>query len=174
MTLELIAFIASILFGILLYWRESNSNAIYRFFNKLINSKKLQMKANDKTGFVYQQRFLLRFVFVTFLFLVLMLISKFLIPINYATISMFASAIVGTLLGTYVANMVFKSTEIIDEKSDSIEEIVHTTIDKGKDFMDEVLHKEDTVKEIKEETKPEAPKVEEKSARERLKDKGLL
>ena len=174
MTLELIAFIASILFGILLYWRESSSNAIYRFFNKLINSKKLQMKANDKTGFVYQQRFLLRFVFVTFLFLVLMLISKFLIPINYATISMFASAIVGTLLGTYVANMVFKSTEIIDEKSDSIEEIVHTTIDKGKDFMDEVLHKEDTVKEIKEKTKPKAPKVEEKSARERLKDKGLL
>ena len=170
MTLELIAFVASILFGILLYWRESNSNAIYRFFNKLLNTKKLQMKATDKTGFIYQQRFLLRFVFVTFLFLVILLVSRFLIPIDFATVSMFASAIVGTLLGTYLANLVFKSTEIIDEKSEAIEDIVHDTIDKGKGLLDEVIHKEETIKEEIKET----PKVEEKSARERLKDKGLL
>jgi len=174
MTLELIAFVAAILFGILLYWRESNSNRVYRFFNKIINSRNLQMKANDRTGFVYQQKFLLRLVFITSLFLVILLVIRFLIPINYATISMFASAIVGTLGGTYLANFVFKSGELIDEKSDSIEDIVHDTIEKGKDFIEEIKGNDDVDKELKAAPKKEIPKVEEKSARERLKDKGLL
>ena len=60
MTLELIVFIASILFGALIYWRESNGNALYRFFNKIMYSKDLQMKSDDKTGFVYQQKFIIR------------------------------------------------------------------------------------------------------------------
>jgi len=173
MTLELIAFVASILFGILLYWRESNGNNLYRFFNKLINSKELQMKPNDKTGFVYQQKLLLRVVFITLLFLVLMLVLRFLIPINYATISLFASSIVGTLIGTYVANFVFKSGEVIDEKSDSLEDVVHDTIEKGKDFIEDIRGKDEEIEELKEEPKKET-EIEEKSARDRLKDKGLL
>jgi len=173
MTLELIAFVASILFGILLYWRESNGNGLYRFFNKLINSKELQMKPDDKTGFVYQQKLLLRVVFITFLFLVLLLVLRFLIPINYATISMFASSIVGTLVGTYLANLVFKSGELIDEKSDSLEDVVHDTIEKGKDFIEDIKGKDKVIEELKEEP-PKEIEVEEKSARERLKDKGLL
>ena len=43
MTLELIVFIASILFGAVIFWRESQGNKMYRFFNKLMNSKELQM-----------------------------------------------------------------------------------------------------------------------------------
>jgi len=174
MTLELIAFVAAILFGILIYWRESNGNRIYRFFNRLMNSKELQMKSTDRTGFVYQQKFLLRLVFITFLFLVILLVMRFLIPINYATISMFASSIVGTLTGTYLANLVFKSGELIDEKSDSIEDVVHDTIEKGKDFIEEIKGNDEAVKELKEEAQTDKPKAEEKSARERLKDKGLL
>ena len=50
MTLELIVFIASILLGILLYWRESNGNGFYRFINKLVNSKELQMKPLELVG----------------------------------------------------------------------------------------------------------------------------
>ena len=69
LTFELIIFIASILFGILWYWRESNGNGLYRFFNKILNSKELQMKSTEKKGFVYKQSLLLRFVFVTFIFL---------------------------------------------------------------------------------------------------------
>ena len=45
MTLEIVVFIAAALFGILIYWRESNNNSVYRFFNKLGNAKKLQMIA---------------------------------------------------------------------------------------------------------------------------------
>jgi len=119
MTIELIVFIVAILFGVLVYWRESNGNGLYRFVNKIVNSKELQMKADDRTGFVFQQKFLLRLVYVTFLFIVVMLVLKFLIPINYATVSIFASSIVGTVLGTYLANFVLKSGKIVDEKSES-------------------------------------------------------
>ena len=171
MTLELIIFIASILFGALIYWRESNGNGLYRFFNKLMYSKELQMKSTDKTGFVYQQKFIIRLVFIGFLFIIGIVITRFLIPINIATISMFASMIVGTLIGTYLANFIFKSSEVIDEKSDSIEDMVHDTIEKGKDFIEDLKTKD--AEEVAEDLKA-TPKVEEKSARERLKDKGLL
>ncbi|MGJ8551205.1 hypothetical protein [Winogradskyella wichelsiae] len=171
MTLELIIFTAAILFGIFIYWRESRNNGLYRFFNKLINSKALQMKATDKTGFVYQQSFLLRLVFVGFLFLIGILIIRFLVPIDVATISIFASMIVGTLIGTYLANFIFKSSEVIEEQTESLEDMVHDTIEKGKDFIEDLKHDEpEVIENIKEDT----PKVEEKSARERLKDKGLL
>ncbi|MEL0456179.1 hypothetical protein WJN01_08080 [Flavobacteriaceae bacterium SZ-1-7] len=171
MTLELIIFIGSILFGALLYWRESHGNKLYRFFNKLMYSKELQMKATDKTGFVYQQKFIVRLVFIGFLFLIGIVVTRFLIPIDLATISIFASMIVGTLLGTYLANVIFKSSEVIEQKSHSLEDVVHDTIEKGKDFIEDLKTKD--AKEI-EEVKPDKPKAEEKSARERLKDKGLL
>ena len=82
--------------------------------------------------------------------------------------------IVGTILGTYLANFIFKSSKVIDEKSDSLEGMVHDTIEKGKDFIEDIKGKEEPVTELKEVPQKERPKVEEKSARERLKDKGLL
>ena len=172
LTFELIVFIAAILFGIILYWRESRGNGLYRFFNKLLNSKELQMKATDKKGFIYQQSFLLRLVFITFLFLIGIIISRFLIPITLTTISLFASMTVGTLVGTYIAGFIFKSSEVIDEKSDSLEDMVQNTIEKGKDFIEDLQQKDEKVEEVKE--IKEHVKKEEKSARERLKDKGLL
>ncbi|PHR69243.1 MAG: hypothetical protein COA67_10970 [Lutibacter sp.] len=174
MTLELIIFIAAVLFGIILYWRESSGNGVYRFFNKLMNSKELQMKPFDKKGFVYQQSFLLRLVFISALFLVAIVVTQFLIPISLATISIFASMIVGTLVGTYIAGMIFKSSEVIDEKSDSLEDLVHDTIEKGKDFIEDLQHKNDNTVTSSAVEKKENIIKEEKSARERLKDKGLL
>lgn len=173
MTLELIIFIAAILFGAVIYWRESQTNAVYRFFNKLMNSKELQMKADNKKGFVYQQNFLLRLVFITAFFLVGILITRFLIPIDLATISLFASMIFGTLLGTYVAGFIFKSSEVIEEQSDSLEDKFNEVLEKGKDFVENIQTKE-VEKTEKIEAKKEAPKKAEKSARERLKDKGFL
>jgi|GEM_PF-359924 len=184
-TLELMAFIASVLFGILLYWRESSSNRLYRFFNKLMYSKELQMKKSDKTGFVYQQRLALRFIFITVLYLILLLIFRFVLPINVGTVSIFASGIVGAVIGSYLANFIFTSSEVIDEQSDSIGESLKDTIDKGKELLADMKEKvEGKEKELANsnpvaentpkatEKKPEA--APEKSARERLKDKGLL
>ncbi len=173
MTLELIAFIASILFGVLWYWRESKGNKIYRLFNKLLNSKKLQMQPNDRTAFVYKQSFLLRFVFISLFFLVIILLVKFLIPIDYATISMFASSIVGTLVGTYLAGLVFKSRDLIKDNSDAVEETLNDTVEKGKDFIEDVFNR-DKVVDKEEPIIEDDPDDDGKSARDRLKDKGLL
>lgn len=173
MTLEIIIFIASILFGAILYWRESQENKFYRFFNKLMNSRELQMKPTDKKGFLYQQNFFIRLVFITFLFLIGILITRFLIPIDLATISLFASMIFGTLLGTYLAGFIFKSSEIIDEQSENLEDKFDEVLEKGKDFIQDIKAKEpDAIERAQEEIEP--PKKQEKSARERLKDKGYL
>jgi len=173
MTLELIIFIASILFGAVIFWRESQGNGVYRFFNKLMNSKELQMVATDKKGFVYQQSFFLRLVFIIALFLVGILITRFLIPIDLATISLFASMIFGTLVGTYVAGFIFKSSEVIEEQSESLEDKFQDVIEKGKDFIEDLQTKEtNEVEEVEGEN--EVPKTDQKSARERLKDKGFL
>jgi len=173
MTLELIIFIASILFGAIIFWRESQGNGVYRFFNKLMNSKELQMQASDKKGFVYQQSFLLRLVFITSLFLFGIVITRFLIPIDLATISLFASMIFGTLVGTYLAGFIFKSSAIIDEQSESLEDKFQDVIGKGKDFIEDIKAKEPVAIE-KAQVEIEKPKEQEKSARERLKDKGFL
>lgn len=179
MSLEIIAFIASILFGIVLYWRESKSNKVYRFFNKIFYSKELQMPPNSKKGFLYQQSFLMRLVYVAVLFLAGILIARFLIPIDLMTISLFASSMFGTLLGTYLANFVFKSSEVIDEKGDSLMDAVKETVEKGKDFIQELESKDkkgdaETSRGVEESQSEAKPEVNKTSARDRLKDKGLM
>ncbi|MBU2921254.1 hypothetical protein KO504_07850 [Winogradskyella psychrotolerans] len=174
MSLEIIVFIAAILFGIVLYWRESKSNKVYRFFNKIFYSKELQMPKSSTKGFLYQQSFLMRLVYIGVLFLVGIVVVRFVIPIDLATISLFASSIFGTLLGTYLANFVFKSSEVIDEKSDSLLDAVKDTVEKGKDFIHDLESKDAKVEtEVKQEIKSK-PEVEKTSARDRLKDKGLM
>lgn len=174
MTLELIFFITAILFGIVLYWTESKGNSLYRFINKVFNSKEIQMKANDERGFVYKQPFVLRLVFVSIFFLLFFILVQFLIPIQMAVVSIFASMIVGTLIGTYLATLIFKSSEIIEEQADNIEDFVQDTFEKGKDFVEELTDDNDVKAEKSEVKTEEKPEVEKKSARERLKDKGYL
>ncbi len=177
MGLELVIFIAAILFGIFIYWRESSGNKLYRFMNKVFNSKELQMTSTEKKGFVYKQAFLPRLVFVVALFLLVGLAIQFLSPFeiftSYNGISAFSSITVGTLIGTYLANFVLKSGKVIEEKTDSLEDMVHDTIEKGKDFIEDIKTKDADVVEAPKSIKEES-KTEEKSARERLKDKGLL
>ncbi len=143
------------------------------------------MKPSAKKGFVFQQAFLPRLVYVAGGFLFIGVILQFLTPFkifsNYYGVSSFASIIVGTLIGTYVSHLVIKSGDVIEEKSDSLEDMVHDTIEKGKDFIDEVTKKgENVVEDIKEDAQEvkedikDTLKEGEKSARDRLKDKGLL
>ncbi len=172
MTLELIVFIGSILFGILLYWRESTGNGMYRFLNKMMYSKELQMSPNDPKGFLYQQKFILRLVFICIIFLIGIVIARFLIPIDIATISVFASSIVGTLLGTYIGSFVLKSEKVIDAQSDSFEKKYDHAIEQGKDFIQDISTRQPKV--IVEAEKEIVKDPNQKSARERLKDKGLM
>ncbi|MBT8245177.1 MAG: hypothetical protein HKP48_04845 [Winogradskyella sp.] len=182
MGLELVIFIVAILFGIFLYWRESNGNGAYRTLNKIANSKELQMSPDNPKGFVYKQGIIPRLIFVVTIVMIAALIVEFLTPIavfsSYNGISAFASFAAGTLIGTYLASFVIKSTEVIEQKSDSISDIVEDAVEKGKDFIEDLKTKDTkVVEEAKAEIKTESKKemeVEKKSARERLKDKGLM
>jgi hypothetical protein len=177
MGLELVIFIASILLGIFIYWRESNGNKAYRTLNRIVNSKELQMAPDNPKGFVYKQAFLPRFLFVVTICLVVALVLEFVTPISvfgsYNGISAFSSVVVGTLVGTYVAHLVIKSSKVIEEHGGTISDVVDDAMDKGKDYIENLKPKENT------EGSTEQPEVSkrnpnEKSARERLKDKGLL
>ncbi len=178
MGLEIVIFIAAILFGIFLYWRESNGNGAYRLLNKLVNSKALQMKSTSKKGFIYQRSFLPRFLFVVSFFLLIAVVIEFLTPlqvlVNYQGLSAFCSVIFGTLIGTYIANFVLKSTEVIETQSETLEDRFDDVFVKGKEMYADLKNRDNkAVEEAKEEIKNE-PDPNKKSARERLKDKGLM
>jgi hypothetical protein len=154
----------------ILYWREPKSNKIYRAFIKLIYSKELQFKHGSKKGFLYQQSFLMRLVYISLLFLIGIILLRFVVPIDLYTIQLFLASISGTLIGTYVANFVYKSSEFLDEKGDSFIDSVKDTVEKGKDYIRDIEGTENkNFEEIIEE--PKAPK---KSARQRLKEKGHI
>jgi len=178
MGLELVIFIAAILFGIFLYWRESNGNSAYRFLNKIVNSKELQMTPDSKKGFIYQRTFIPRLIFIVALFLIVSVAVQFLTPFqifgSYNGISAFSSVIVGTLAGTYIANFVIKSSKVIEEQSESLEDKFDTVVEKGKDFIEDFKHKDnEVIEDVKEDIKQDVD-PNKKSARERLKDKGLM
>ncbi|WP_111682772.1 hypothetical protein [Winogradskyella tangerina] len=179
--IDIIIFVSAILFGIFLYWRESNGNGAYRFINKMMNSKELQMSPAETKGFIYKQPFIPRLLFVVISLLIVGLILQFLTPIavfsNLLAISGLATFATGTLIGTYLANFVIKTSKVVEEKSDSIGDLLGDAVEKGKDLIED-LKPDNTSKEIeetKEEIQPDPePEVEKKSARDRLKDKGLM
>ena len=144
MTLEIIVFVAAILFGILWYWRESKDNKIYRLVNKISNSKKLQMKPENKKGFIHLQPFLIRLVWVTVVFVLFGAIVSFVTPFNAIYIQYFASAIVGTLIGTYIASAVLFAQD--KTKKENLDKVFQ----KGKNIIEDF------------------------TARDRFKDKGMI
>jgi len=180
---ELILFTIAAMFGILIYWRESKNNYLYRMVNSITHAKHLQMKPSDRKGFLFQQPFLIRLVVVVLSFLVAALVIKFLTPIPFM-FELFATSVVGTLVGTYFASLVVKVNDKIDDSQD----ILDDSIEKGKGFLKELSDDvKEKAKEVKEkiedtldgdddtvETPKKTKKSTEKSGRDRLKDKGLL
>ena len=179
MTLELIVFILSALFGIFIYWRESKNNYLYRLINKITHSKETQMKKTDKKGFLFEQPLVFRIIYIVILFIVASLVIRFLTPINNIGIIYFTNMIVGTILGTYIATLIVKATDKLEDGQDIIEDTFEKGKEYFKDLADDVKDKTESVSENKEAVELEKPiKKEtikkEKSGRARLKDKGLL
>ncbi len=172
MTLEIIVFVAAILFGILWYWRESKDNKIYRLVNKISNSKKLQMKPENKKGFIHLQPFLIRLVWVTVVFVLFGAIVSFVTPFNAFYIQYFASAIVGTLIGSYIASAVLFAQD--KTKKENLDKVFQ----KGKDIIEDFTEGSDkaaTETDEKASIKtPEPENATKKSARDRFKDKGMI
>jgi len=174
MTLEIIIFVLAILIGALLSFRESKNNSLYRFFNKLFNSKELQMKADNLKGFLYGQSFLMRLIWVVVGYIVVTGVLWFVTPINMVYIQHFASAVVGTLIGTYLTTMFFATSDGLSKEN--VMKQAKQAYEKGKDIVEDFTENE-TETEIA--TEVETPKKEpttepKKSARDRLRDKGMI
>ena len=120
----------------------------------------------------------MRLVWITTGFLLGLVLITLVTPLNLFVVQYFVSAIVGTLAGTYIASAFFVTKEGLT-KENLIE-----AVQKGKDFIEDLAEgtpDDDSEKApqygintaTKEPTDPasQAPK---KSARERLKDKGMI
>lgn len=177
MTLEIIVFAAAILLGIVLYWRESRNNRMYRFFNRLTHTKELQMAKDNPKGFLYEQPFLMRLVWIATLFLIAAVTVSLVTPFNAFALQYFVSAIVGTLAGTYIASAFFVTKQGLTKEN------IIETLQEGKEFIEDIAKpkeqpepvlREESQEKI-EEAQPKAKEVpEQKSARDRLKDKGMI
>lgn len=171
MTLDIIIFVISTLFGIIIYWRESKSNKIYRFSNKITHAKDLQMKVDNRKGFVHQQPFLIRLVWITLLFVIVFSLLSFVNPFSINYIQFFASSIVGSMIGTYITSAVIFTNSKVKK------ETLTDAIKKGKNFIDEIADSEEEIKsnkEIKTKQENQTEEITKKSARDRLKDKGMI
>ena len=169
MTLEIIVFVIAILFGIIIYWREAKSNGLYRFFNKMMHSKELQMKPDNSKGFVHKQVFLMRLVWITLIYVIAGALISFATPINVIFFQYFVSAIVGTLIGTYIASAFIFTSEGL--KKENLKKKFDEAVEKGKDFVEDLTEEEKTAEPIQKEKENEEEK---KSARDRLRDKGMI
>ena len=170
-TLEIIIFILAVLLGIVLYWRESKSNYLFKLVNRITHSKDQQLKKEDKKGFLYGQPFLIRFVYLVVFILIIYLISAFLTSFRILNVKFFATIIVGTLLGTYFASLIVFTNDKVEDGQDIIED----ALEKGKEMFNDLTEKDEKVtpKKTIDKTEKEVTKTE-KSARDRLKDKGFL
>ncbi len=171
MTLEIIIFTLAILFGIVIYWRESKSNRIYRFFNTLMHSEALQMKPENRKGFVHKQPFLMRLVWITLVFVIAGAIISFATPIH-VFIQYFVSAIVGTLIGTYIASLFFFTSEGL--KAENIKKNMKEAYNKGRDFVEDITEEDSEEEPSATKGTTEAEAETKPSARERLKNKGMI
>ena len=171
MTLEIIVFIVAILFGIVWYWSESKSNKLYRLGNRITHAKRLQMKPDNQKGFVHQRPFLLRLVWIALLFVIGAGIVTFVTPINIFFVQYFASAIVGTLIGTYIASAVIFTRDSTSKVQ------IEKVFDQGKEYVEDFVEgKAETVKipEAESSIEPKSVPEAKKSARDRFKDKGMI
>ncbi|WP_053002564.1 hypothetical protein [Kordia jejudonensis] len=172
-TFEIIILISSLVFGISIYWLESKSNGLYKTINKITHSEELQMKDTSRKGFFVEQSLIPRLIYVNIIFIVVCLFIVFLFPVFIPTVPYYVTALIGTMLGIYIASF------IINIK-DTSEEIIDKVVDSGKELFDDLKTKGqeaaesfslDKEEEIETSNEPETPK---KSGRDRLKDKGYL
>jgi hypothetical protein len=145
---------------------------MYRFCNKLTHSKELQMKPENRKGFIHKQPFLIRLVWVSLLFLVIAVALTMLIPFAVNYLQYFIAAIVGTLIGTYIASLFLFASE--KTKKESLEKVLEKGKDLVEDFSEDIRENFDPDTKETETNKPEADTPPKKSARDRFKDKGMI
>ena len=113
----------------------------------------------------------MRLVWITLLLVAVAAIVTFVIPIDISFIQFFASAVVGVLIGTYVASL------FLFAQNSTKKENLSKAFQKGKDMVEDFSEDIKEGFEKEEAPEPEAPKTDpepKKSARDRFKDKGMI
>ena len=183
MTLEIIVLILAAFFGILLYWRESKKNSLYRGINTMTHSKKLQMKPESKKGFLVEQPFILRLFYLVVFFIVVFGLVSFIFPFGLNLLQLFATSVVGTLIGTYIASAFLIAEDEIEDSDEYLKDKLKKGVsalgelkDKGKELLEDLNEKDDAEPEKKKEPekKEDENDSDEKSARDKFKDRGFI
>ena len=131
------------------------------------------MKPENKKGFVHQQDFLLRLVYITLLYLVVAALIAIALPFVFNYIQYFISAIVATVLGTYIASLFLFARE--KTKKENLEKAYNKGKESIGEFTQDIRNNFEPEKEIETPLKPTSePEVPKQSARDRLKDKGMI
>jgi hypothetical protein len=177
--LDIIVLIGSILLGILISWRESRTNSIFRAYNAFINKKETRMEASDRKGFFYQRSIIYRLLNVLFLTILFGMLVYNTPLLNNHVLEVSLAFFVGVLGGTYLAAALPTVKRAVDNPLDALKEVG----DAGKEVLSDLSETAtEKLKERKGETvvppvqkkteEPEEPKKE--TARERMKRKGYL
>ncbi len=175
--LDFIVFIASILFGVLIYWRESRSNSIFRGYNTFINKKETRMEASDRKGFFYQRSIVYRLLNVLFLTILFGMIVYNTPLLNKHILEVSLSFFVGVLAGTYLAAALPTVKRAVDNPLDALKDVGNA----GKGVLTDLTEtatekltekKSEKIAPPEKEVETEEPKKE--TARERMKRKGYL
>lgn len=177
MFLEIIIFIAALLLGVLIYWRESRSNGLFRAYNAFINKKETRMEATDRKGFFHLRPLIYRVLNALLLAIAVGIIVYYLPLLNNHILQIALAAFVGIVLGTYLAAALPTVKRAVDNPLEALQDVGEA----GKEIISDLsetaaerIKKEPVEKEIEKKLE-EQPKEEKKeTARERMKRKGYL
>ena len=182
MFLEIIISILAILVGIVVYWRESRSNSIFRGYNAFINKKETRMKANDRKGFFFLRNPAYRVLNALLLAAIFSIIIYYVPFLRTQIIQLGLAFLVGFVVGTYIASALPTVKRAIDNPMATLqdvgEEAKNIVSDLSQSAKERILESKENVPtpstEPKKEVAPEEPKEEKESARDRMKRKGYL
>jgi hypothetical protein len=158
MFLSSLTFIAAILLGVLIYWRESRSNGIFRAYNAFINKKETRMEASDRKGFFYQRPIVYRVINALLLAVVIGIITYYLPFLNNHLLEIALASFVGIIAGSYLAAALPTVKRAVDNPLDALQDVGNA----GKEIISDLS--ETAASKIKEhKTEKKAPPTEEKN-----------
>lgn len=177
MFLEIIVFIAAILLGVLIYWRESRSNGFFRAYNAFINKKETRMEVTDRKGFFYQRAIVYRILNALLLAAAIGMIVYYTPVLNNHILEIALAAFVGIIVGTYLAAALPTVKRAVDNPLEALKDAGKAGREIVSDLSETASEKikEDTIKkEPLEDSEDKNAEPKKESARDRMKRKGYL
>lgn len=181
MFLSTTAFIGALILGVLIYWRESRSNGIFRAYNAFINKKETRMEAGDRKGFFFRRPIVYRIINAILVAVVIGIVTYYIPFLNENILEIVLASFVGIVVGSYLAAALPTVKKAVDNPLEALQDVGEA----GKGILTDLSNtasdkiKEQTKTAPKEAVKKEEPKKEEapekkETARERMKRKGYL